>query len=59
MTDFNEYFTHMIIEMQKEAFDNPVQPSLPLMASYFYSTSGGVIYHVNILRVLLLLLLSN
>ena len=23
MTDFNEYFTHMIIEMQKEAFDNP------------------------------------
>lgn len=23
MTDFNEYFTHMIIEMQKEAFSNP------------------------------------
>ena len=25
MTDFNEYFTHMIIEMQKEAFDNPAK----------------------------------
>ena len=23
MNDFNEYFTHMIIEMQKEAFNNP------------------------------------
>ena len=23
MTDFNEYFTHMIIKMQKEAFSNP------------------------------------
>lgn len=23
MTDFNEYFTHMIIEMQKEALSNP------------------------------------
>lgn len=23
MTDFNDYFTHMIIKMQKEAFDNP------------------------------------
>lgn len=23
MTDFNKYFTHMIIEMQKEAFSNP------------------------------------
>ena len=23
MTDFNEYFTHMIVEMQKEAFSNP------------------------------------
>ena len=23
MTDFNEYFTHIIIKMQKEAFDNP------------------------------------
>lgn len=22
MTDFNEYFTHMIIEMQKQAFSN-------------------------------------
>ena len=25
MTDFNEYFTYMIIEMQKEAFDNPAK----------------------------------
>lgn len=23
MTDFNEFFTYMIIEMQKEAFSNP------------------------------------
>lgn len=25
MTDFNEFFTYMIIEMQKEAFDNPAK----------------------------------
>ena len=25
MTDFNEYFTYMIIETQKEAFDNPAK----------------------------------
>ena len=25
MTDFNDFFTYMIIEMQKEAFDNPAK----------------------------------
>ena len=25
MNDFNEFFTYMIIEMQKEAFDNPAK----------------------------------
>lgn len=25
MTDFNEFFTCLIIEMQKEAFDNPAK----------------------------------
>ena len=25
MKDFNEYFTYMIIELQKEAFDNPAK----------------------------------
>ena len=25
INDFNEYFTHMIIETQKEAFDNPAK----------------------------------
>ena len=25
MKDFNEFFTYMIIEMQKEAFDNPAK----------------------------------
>ena len=28
MADFNEYFTHMIIEMQKEAFDNPAKADM-------------------------------
>lgn len=28
MTDFNEYFTHMIIKMQKEAFDNPAKADM-------------------------------
>ena len=25
INDFNEFFTYMIIEMQKEAFDNPAK----------------------------------
>lgn len=25
MNDFNEFFTYMIIEMQKEAFENPAK----------------------------------
>lgn len=25
INDFNEYFTYMIIEMQKEAFNNPAK----------------------------------
>ena len=25
MTDFNEYFTYMIIELQKQAFNNPAK----------------------------------
>lgn len=28
MTDFNEYFTHIIIKMQKEAFDNPAKADI-------------------------------
>ena len=28
MTDFNEYFTHIIIKMQKEAFDNPAKADM-------------------------------
>ena len=28
MTDFNEYFTHTIIEMQKETFSNPTKTDM-------------------------------
>lgn len=36
MTDFNEYFTHIIIKMQKEAFNNPeyakqIEKALPIL----------------------------